>query len=86
MTGIAIRAMTPVFPGDGVRGKILTTQEVLDSTYGKDNVTGFQRRAAAKIEEASGIKTRNIVDPGLKDPNTYLAAAAAHKLLKKLDM
>lgn len=87
MAGIVIRGIAPAFPGiQGVRGAVMTGEEVLKMTLGDGINSRAARRVSSAIEGKSGIKLRNIIDSSLLDPNTYLAAAAGHKLLKKLNI
>ena len=91
---VAIRAMDAALPGEnGIKGNLLTGQEVLDLLLGKKKYllrifTPKKLRIfqlfIRKLEKVVGIETRNILnDPGVKFPNTYLAVEAGKKTLQK---
>lgn len=91
---VAIRAMDTALPGErGIKGNILTGQEILNFLLGIKRyplkwffpsklrkIQGFVK----KLERIVGIEARNILnDPTVKFPNTYLAVEAGKRTLEK---
>ena len=83
---IAIRAVVPAFPGlDRISGDVLTGIEIFEKKVGKAKARMYKGKIREQ-EERTGIQTRNVIDKSLQEPNTYLAAAAGHRLIEKLGL
>lgn len=91
---VVIRAINTALPGqDGIRGNVLTGQDILDHLLGyrRHILKWFNPRKLEKLktfvkrlERVAGIEARNILnDPNIKFPNTYLAVEAGRRTLDK---